>query len=735
MLAGVKFVPRDQVSRVKEEESDDSRRGKRKSSAKMKKERRKGSGSGYSSSSEDKRLEKIKKGSRKKKWYASVEYSSSSTSDSADEESSDGSQRMGKKKRKEKKRRHKDISKNRSCTDEANIFRCEMGLEWMTKPVYKVDNCPPQSPGESCEDPLIEEVKKGNSSELNPYLKDNGSGYPEDGDQLRSGGGQLLSSSLVGDGGASWRLKALKRAKEQAAREGKRLEEVVEERWGSLGHLAVSVASHTAAPTRAHLHAINSRKFGGYDDRESDMTEQRTSNTKKRADRDDLKNWCSHHSDMRAPKIHDSLSWGRRKSQNTRDADLISSAVASLNKFDDDGSFLQKVTTVNNESKDVTSDELDAKFKAIPSEMDLSMKRFGENKQHLTANQLAARALQLRMKGRHEEADKLLREAENSKSGQEAGEKSSRPRAESSSYAMQDTKIRQKREEDNSDVHLAQIIMKNKTFSISGQADDEYDYDDDPSKRSRKKGARDEKASLISKQNFSKHIMTQQERCQFCFENPSRPKHLVVAIANFSYLMLPPSQPVVPGHCCILPLQHEAATRSVDDNVWEEIRNFKKCLIMMFSKHEKEVVFLETVVGLAQQRRHCLIECIPLPQEIAKQAPLYFKKAIDEAEEEWSQHNAKKLIDTSQKGLRASIPKNFPYFHVEFGLNRGFVHVIDDEKQFRTSLGLNVIRGMVKLSQEDMYRRRRYESAEAQKQAVASFARQWEPFDWTKQLS
>lgn len=72
--------------------------------------------------------------------------------------------------------------------------------------------------------------------------------------------------------------------------------------------------------------------------------------------------------------------------------------------------------------------------------------------------------------------------------------------------------------------------------------------------------------------------------------------------------------------------QHEASTRNVDNNVWDEIRNFKKCLIMMFAKQEKDVVFIETVMGLAQQRRHCLVECIPLPQDIAKQAPLYFKK-------------------------------------------------------------------------------------------------------------
>ncbi|KAK9101354.1 hypothetical protein Scep_024784 [Stephania cephalantha] len=90
--------------------------------------------------------------------------------------------------------------------------------------------------------------------------------------------------------------------------------------------------------------------------------------------------------------------------------------------------------------------------------------------------------------------------------------------------------------------------------------------------------------------------------------------------------MLPQRQPVVQGHCYIATLQHESTTRNVDDNVWEEIRNFKKCLIMMFRKQEKEVVFLETVIELAKQRRHCLVEGIPLPEEIARQAPLYFKK-------------------------------------------------------------------------------------------------------------
>jgi hypothetical protein len=89
-------------------------------------------------------------------------------------------------------------------------------------------------------------------------------------------------------------------------------------------------------------------------------------------------------------------------------------------------------------------------------------------------------------------------------------------------------------------------------------------------------------------------------------------------------------------------------------------------------------------------------------------------QAIDEAEDEWSQHNTKKLTDTSEKGLRGSIPKDFPYSHVEFGLHRGFVHGIDDKKNFKSILG-NVMRGMLHLPEEDMYRRQRHGSMESHK--------------------
>ncbi|GAV71200.1 CwfJ_C_2 domain-containing protein/CwfJ_C_1 domain-containing protein [Cephalotus follicularis] len=789
MLSGVKFIPRDQIDK----DNSNVKGKKSRSSSGKDKHRRRKKGSGYSSSDDD--LDRIRKDSRRnKKWYSSEENSSSYSSES--EDSSDRDEKKDQSKKKNKRRNddsseegNSDKTKNKSkkgrklysreqyssfdsedkhrkgsTSDgkkrskekrgekgilgnnisesrgsdplkEKESARKEMGLDWMLRPADKTDKRPIVTVESQREETSAEEVIKVNSRELNPYLRENGGGYPEEADEKNAYRDQLLPSSVVGDGGASWRLKALKRAQEQASREGQNLEKVVEERWGSLGQLALSAASGKAAPSRAHLHAINNRKKRLMEGSQTIVPNESETDIDKKTGRDYLRDVSVRHPKLRAPKVNDSLSWRKQKSHNmsSQDADLIYTAVSSLNKFSNDGSFMQGVLQQQGDCGVAVSLETNHEELLEPKVVSSGANKLNEaNVVALSANQLVAKALQLRMKGKHEEAEKFLQEAENMKTKQGDGDNSSRPQniAIPSRYIIQDLSVRKKKEED-ADLHLAKKIMENKTFNISSQADDEYDYGDGPSRKSRKKGgSNDLKAS--EKNNFANLILTQQKRCLFCFENPKRPRHLVVSIANFTYLMLPPWQPVVPGHCFILPMQHESATRNVDNGVWEEIRNFKKCLIMMFSKQEKELVFLETVMELAQQRRHCLIECIPLPREIAKQAPLYFKKAIDEAEDEWSQHNAKKLIDTSDKGLRGSIPKDFPYFHVEFGLSKGFVHVIDDEKQFKSSLGLNVIRGMLHLQEEDMYRRRRHE--EGQRHAVASFARDWEPFDWTKQL-
>lgn len=137
---------------------------------------------------------------------------------------------------------------------------------------------------------------------------------------------------------------------------------------------------------------------------------------------------------------------------------------------------------------------------------------------------------------------------------------------------------------------------------------------------------------------------------------------------------------------------------------------------------------------LTDPKRHACIECIPVSQGVLERAPIFFKKAIDDATADWSQHHAKRCIETGSKGLMGSIPEHFPYFHVEFNISNGFVHVIDDEASFDADLGRRVIMGLLKRPPEDLYRRAEAESLTEQKTRMQNFVRSWNPFDWTLQL-
>ena len=125
-----------------------------------------------------------------------------------------------------------------------------------------------------------------------------------------------------------------------------------------------------------------------------------------------------------------------------------------------------------------------------------------------------------------------------------------------------------------------------------------------------------------------------------------------------------------------------------------------------------------------------LLECVPIPREVGETAPMYFQKAIQECESEWS-HNKKLISLTKERGLRRSVPKGLPYFHVDFGLEDGFAHVIEDEQEFPLNFAQEIIGGMLDLEPR-IWRHPKRESFESQKKRVLSFAAKWKKFDFTK---
>ena len=88
----------------------------------------------------------------------------------------------------------------------------------------------------------------------------------------------------------------------------------------------------------------------------------------------------------------------------------------------------------------------------------------------------------------------------------------------------------------------------------------------------------------------------------------------------------------------------------------------------------------------------------------------------------------------AEQGLRGSIPPNFPYFFVEFGLSAGYVHVIDDEAEFDRDFGRSILAGLLKLPAEALHRGARGEPLPAQQKLAADFLEAFAPYDWTAQL-
>ncbi|GAB1608541.1 CWF19-like protein 2 [Argonauta hians] len=213
--------------------------------------------------------------------------------------------------------------------------------------------------------------------------------------------------------------------------------------------------------------------------------------------------------------------------------------------------------------------------------------------------------------------------------------------------------------------------------------------------------------------------------CKLCFEKIS--KHLLVAIGRKVYLALPDCPSLSDGHCILAPIQHVTSSTAMDEDVWEELQTFKKVLVRMFEGLNKDAVFLETSMHL-QHFPHAQIECVPIDIEDGAMAPMYFKKAILECESEWNMN--RKLVDLSKKNIRRSIPKGFPFFCVNFGLQSGFAHVIEDEKKFSMNFGKEIIGGMID-ADPSQFRKGRSEKFEVQRQKVLQFSNWWKAFDFT----
>ncbi|CAH1957133.1 unnamed protein product [Acanthoscelides obtectus] len=227
--------------------------------------------------------------------------------------------------------------------------------------------------------------------------------------------------------------------------------------------------------------------------------------------------------------------------------------------------------------------------------------------------------------------------------------------------------------------------------------------------------SRNRDKAIREQQNISKNL----ENCPRCIQSDKMQKHLMVSMGETVYLAVPAHEPLTPEHCLIIPIRHVPCSTQLDENEWSEIRDIQKSLIKVFRLQNKEVVLFESAKYL-NRFPHMCIQCVPLPN--GEMTPIYFKKAIDESEMEWAQN--KKLVSLNKRDVRRAIPKGLSYFAVNFGIEEGFAHVIEDERLFPDNFAQEVIGGMLDLH-HSKWRKPRMQSFEEQSKRVTEFTKKW----------
>ncbi|KAK5956215.1 Pre-mRNA-splicing factor cwf19 [Knufia fluminis] len=283
----------------------------------------------------------------------------------------------------------------------------------------------------------------------------------------------------------------------------------------------------------------------------------------------------------------------------------------------------------------------------------------------------------------------------------------------------------------------AERIAKDSKF------DNSLDYlDENATKLSKRVHKSDANLRNMTINEYQK-LNTILENCPLCHHEDAAnaadqlPTAPIVSLGTRVYLTLPTRPELAPYSAMIVPIQHHTNTLHCDDDEWEEIRNFMKCLTRSYHSRDRDVLFYENAAFPAR-KGHAGIVAVPLPQSVGETASAFWREAFLSQEREWSQH--RKVIDTLGGGggrgaFRRSLAKEMPYVHVWFGIDGGMGHVVEEGERWPRGdlFAREVVGGMLGLEGETIRKQERWHRG-GDKERVEGFRKRWNKFDWTRVL-
>ncbi|CAG0879170.1 unnamed protein product [Darwinula stevensoni] len=556
--------------------------------------------------------------------------------------------------------------------------------------------------------------------ELNPYWKDGGTGLPKEEKQAK----RQNPVHGVGDNGVSWIRRAYQRAVQQAQEEGVPLEEIARRRWGSLEKLEELLARADGRESRdagKRHESMDQLRMKG---RKYEKGWKRPGDTS-----------LHHHLPKKTlqeavpevPQVHGS--------EKSREDDGKACKVTKLTESEKNtlGAKIIKAEIMGNKE---LARQLQAKLdEARKYEDGLE----GDGKEGREVEVVKTRIVS-RVSGAG--PSRRVKQDTHDSRGDRV-----RYFADDAKHSLHAMFEREKRTEGKESDETLLPFLAGKS---QGATREDFDVDDlfvsriSDSKLVEKEEQQERKAAARESLGRQRAM----ESCRLCFDSPRLIKHLVVAMGKLTvcfsqppgqlnpfcfiqaYLSVPGYASLVEGQCIISSLQHVSCCTTADEDVWAEIQDFAHGLVRMYEGEGKDVVFFESAMGL-KHFPHLSIHCIPLQRELADLAPMYFKKAILECEQEWSQN--RKLVDLKGKDVRHRIPKGLPYFFVRFNWKDGFAHVIEDERLFPQNFAQEILGGMLEL-EPTAWRKPQLERESQQWEKALSISKKWEPHDFTREI-
>ncbi|XP_024885751.1 CWF19-like protein 2 [Temnothorax curvispinosus] len=581
--------------------------------------------------------------------------------------------------------------------------------------------------------------------ELNPYWKDGGDGLP------RRNPGKPDNPKIFD---ATWLKKSLRRAEEQAVRDGKCLEEVAAERWGSLETIRTMIteAERVSSAERNKLYRKRSHNDRNNEDsyRISGLRMRKHSRSRSKSrDRVEKHTTSDYSSQRRAelkqtyqrPKDNDDYyqrtmpassrmkNWKKDKERQVielpasepKEVDLGN--INSTNDMDEGQSIVLTEAEMNKlgariiKAELMGDDELAAHLKIQLEHARKHVASCSTNAQEdnviLTRTDAkgTARPIQPRSQSKRENYGKK-KTIETHISGERV-----RHFIDDDKYSLREMFQREKGRSTNED----EAIFTKLASRSMDHMDDIFERQIIQTDLEARQDKLDRTQAIKEHKDLSKCMDT----CWWCLDSKNMLKHMVVAMDSVICLSLPACTSLSSGHCILTPVQHVACQLQLDEDVWDRLKELKRKLIKMFTKEDLYPIFFE-VYKRRCKFSHMQLECIPLPKEIGELAPIYFKKALLECEIEWSIN--KKIVDLTCKGIRHAIPNGLSYFMVEFASHPGYAHVIEDEEMFPRNFAKEIIGGMLDLD-HNLWRKPKKQSFEEQRLKVLEFTEKWKKYN------